>query len=61
MAPPMKLANMAPATPSTAVIMKPPGSLPGIKNFATIPTINPTKSDHNITDSFENFRQLELP
>src|SRR5688572_25754327 len=27
--------------PSSAVMMKPPGSRPGIKSFATTPTINP--------------------
>src|SRR6476620_5270265 len=32
---------MAPAIPSRMVITKPPGSRPGIKSFAMIPTINP--------------------
>jgi hypothetical protein len=31
----------APATPRHIVIMIPPGSLPGIMNFAIIPTISP--------------------
>ena len=33
----------APATPSRMVMMKPPGSLPGMINFASNPTINPIK------------------
>src|ERR1043166_2511217 len=35
-----------PATPISMVTMIPPGSLPGITNFATAPTTKPIKSSH---------------
>src|SRR5262245_57888955 len=41
MARPMKPPSSAPATPSSIVTMKPPGSRPGVKTFAIIPTTSP--------------------
>ena len=38
---PMKPASNAPATPSSIVMMKPPGSFPGINSFAIAPTTKP--------------------
>ncbi len=38
---PMYPATKDPATPSSMVTMIPPGSFPGIKSFATAPTIRP--------------------
>src|SRR4026207_958470 len=41
MARPMKPPTRAPAMPSSIVTMKPPGSLPGIKSLAMMPTTRP--------------------
>ena len=38
---PMNPPKNAPATPRHIVIINPPGSLPGITNFAITPTISP--------------------
>ena len=38
---PTKLARKAPPMPRSVVMIKPPGSRPGIRNFATIPTTRP--------------------
>ncbi len=44
MALPTKVATNEPAIPSRIVTINPPGSFPGIKNFATAPMINPITS-----------------
>src|SRR3954471_9466144 len=41
MAWPRNVATTAPTIPNSAVTMKPPGSRPGIRNLATIPTMKP--------------------
>src|SRR5262245_31366845 len=38
---PMNPPSNAPATPSSTVTMNPPGSRPGVRSFATIPTSRP--------------------
>src|SRR5215831_229459 len=43
---PMQPAMNEPATPSNIVTMMPPGSLPGMINLASAPTIKPTMSIH---------------
>src|SRR5438552_9548077 len=43
MARPMNPPSNAPAMPSRTVTMKPPGSRPGIRSLAMIPTISPKK------------------
>jgi hypothetical protein len=49
-----------PATPSIAVMMKPPGSFPGIRNFAMMPTTRPTMNIHN-QPMESSFREWMVP
>jgi hypothetical protein len=43
---PIQVATTAPPIPISVVIIKPPGSLPGMINFARAPTIKPTIIAH---------------
>lgn len=45
--------------PSSVVIIKPPGSLPGIKSFATTPTMNPIMIVHMIL--MQQHKRLSIP
>ena len=41
---PSQVATNEPMMPRIAVMMKPPGSLPGIRNFAMMPTTRPIRN-----------------